>query len=132
MGDRCNIRVAQDGGASVYLYAHWEGHCYARHLQAALRKGKDRWTDEPYLTRIIFNELQGNDRGLTGFGITTYLTDNEHPILVVDVRKQAVSTESDERPHRTPRVPTQWTFAEYIALPPDSLDGLIHQTAVRP
>lgn len=113
MGDRCNIRIKQngpDGAGYVYFYGHWAGHHYAEALQSALAK-RWRWDDEPYLARIIFNELQGDDRGETGFGITTYQTDNEHPVLTVDAEKRTVTVE----PHRG-REGRTWLFAEYLAL----------------
>ena len=82
MGDRGNIEIQQSSGAdSVYLYTHWGGSEVDQVLAGALEKGRSRWSDPSYLTRIIFNELQGDNRDLTGFGIAVRTPDdNEHPI----------------------------------------------------
>jgi hypothetical protein len=94
MGDRGNIYVVQhphrepEGG--IFIYTHWGGHKLPELLQSALKTGKSRWNDEPYLTRVIFDAVSVDNEGITGVGLTTYLTDNEYPILVVDSEKQTV------------------------------------------
>jgi hypothetical protein len=71
MGDRANIVVEQTEG-SVYLYTHWGGSGIRATLAAALDRGRPRWTDPAYLTRIIFSEMiQGDVLGGTGYGIST-------------------------------------------------------------
>lgn len=92
MGDRGNIVVQDDyGPAPVYLYSHWGGTELPDILAAALERGQGRWSDAPYLTRIIFNQMTaGDEMSETGFGISTKLTDNEYPLLVVDTRKGVV------------------------------------------
>lgn len=85
MGDRGNIEIAQpstkpEGGeTSIFLYTHWGGSELCQNLASALEKGRGRWEDPAYMTRIIFNELQGDDRGTTGFGISIEEIDPEHP-----------------------------------------------------
>jgi len=118
MGDRANVYVVQHGnessGKGVYLYTHYDGEDLPKILQKALKRGKDRWDDEPYLTRIIFNEMTcDNEMDLTGFGISTYLTDNEHDILVVDVDKQSVgyAKEGEE-----PKCYKHYSFDKFITL----------------
>src|SRR5512138_3521805 len=98
MGDRGNIVVLQhgapDGGetGAVYLYSHWGGSSLARTVQCALLRGRDRWDDEPYLARILFNEMTaGAELETQSFGLSTYLTDNEHDLVVVDSARQTVS-----------------------------------------
>ena len=87
IGNRGNIKV---GG--VYLYTHWGGSYIKEILRSALIRGKNRWTDEGYLTRIIFCEMIKDDvLGETGFGISTYELDNEHTILEVDCERQEVN-----------------------------------------
>ena len=98
MGDRANIKVLQDedDGAAVYLYTHWDGYKLKEILKDALTRGRNRWDDTPYLTRIIFSEMIKNDvMGETGYGISTHLTDNERPILTVDTNNQTVSIGED-------------------------------------
>ena len=91
MGDRANILLKQEEGGKIYLYTHWDGHKIEQVIKKALIRGKDRWNDEPYLSRIIFSELIKNDiKGLTGYGLTTYLTDGGDNIVEVDIAKRTV------------------------------------------
>jgi hypothetical protein len=82
MGDRGNIEIDQgDGTDSLYLYTHWQGSQICQTLAEGLHASKGRWHDPAYTTRVVFNALQGEDRGITGFGISVgYPPDNEHEI----------------------------------------------------
>ena len=91
MGDRGNIEIVQGVKRmnedevraldSVFLYTHWRGSQVAQILADALKKSGIRGGDPSYLTRIIFNELQGDDRTTTGFGISVgQPDDNEYSI----------------------------------------------------
>jgi hypothetical protein len=102
MGDRANV-VIRDGSykggrelpdvaspEAVFLYGHWAGYDLPERLRKALSENEDRWTDAPYLARILHNAI--------GFdGISTRLTDNEYDLLVLlpDAK-------------RLVRVPEQW------------------------
>ena len=110
MGDRANIAIEQGDGTRVWLYTHWRGSELPATLQAALRRGEDRWCDGPYLARIIFEEMIRGDQGsLTGFGITTSEADNDgYPILVVDPDKAQVTLEPDGK---------EFTFERYCSMP---------------
>jgi hypothetical protein len=95
MGDRANVVIydpAEDANIreAVFLYGHWSGYDLPTVLQTALQRGKPRWRDAAYLARIIFCEMVGELEGETGYGISTRLTDNEYPLLVVDVPRQVV------------------------------------------
>lgn len=85
MGDRGNIHINQplvgheSGEASIYLYTHWSGSIICQVLAKALNENRDAWDNPDYLTRMIFNELQGDDRSNKGFGIATYEIDPNHP-----------------------------------------------------
>ncbi len=60
-------------------------------LKTALKRGKERWTDGSYLTRIIFCEMvKGYETDLTGFGISSEIGDGGTDILV-DVDEQTVN-----------------------------------------
>lgn len=101
-----------DGGESgaIYLYSHWGGGSLARVVQCALVRGRDRWTDEPYLGRILFNEMTaGSEMETQSFGVSTYLTDNEHDLLVVDAEKQTVSLQPPGGP-----VAKSWAFDDFV------------------
>ena len=86
MGCRGNIQIDQDAMCgetppSLFLYTHWNGNQVCEILAGALEKGRSRWNDDGYMTRIIFNQLQGDDRDVTGFGIQVgYAPDNEYEI----------------------------------------------------
>lgn len=95
MGDRGNIVVQEKEGKRVYFYTHWKGSQIGAVVAAALGR-HERWTDAPYLARIIFCELIGGDtEGETGYGISAGIGDNSYPILVVDVEKQVVRFEDE-------------------------------------
>lgn len=91
MGDRGNIFIAgsypqddnEKGVQGVYLYSHWGGSELPKILAMGLNRGRDRWGDEQYLARIIFQTMIGDDTQTTGYGISAVIGDNSYPILVV-------------------------------------------------
>jgi len=96
MGDRANVVVydpTEDNapGEAVFLYTHWDGCELPGILASALHSkyGKARANDGAYLARIIFQAMCPNP-GEMSYGISTRLTDNEYPLLVVDVPRQVV------------------------------------------
>ncbi len=96
MGDRGNIVVSETGepGTHVFLYTHWGGSGIHHDLQTALAR-LERWTDDGYLTRIIFCEMIAHcgAEALTdenGYGISCSYQDNEHCVLRVLVAKQKI------------------------------------------
>jgi hypothetical protein len=142
MGDRGQIAVVQGEGA-VYLYSHWGGSELAEVLRNALAR-KQRWDDEEYLTRIIFDTMTSGDQGAeTGAGIGLQIHgDIEHALLVVDCQRQAVGVVSrrdwDERKAnnyadstaiKEPYKADRWIpFAEYITTTATDPDELLEQT----
>lgn len=104
MGDRGNVcirEVTEDTGMDVYLYTHWRGSDLVDIVRDALAK-RQRWNDAPYLTRIVFNEVQADDRRETGFGISAVMGDNNNPVVVVDVEAQTVAVVKYEGGRRIP------------------------------
>lgn len=90
MGDRANVQVISRS-EKVTLYTHWAGSELPVTLRLALARGKSRWTDFPYLSRIIFSEMiEGNERNLTGFGISQEIGDGADRVAVVNVDAQTV------------------------------------------
>ena len=89
MGDRANIVIRErwpaDLGDSeaVFLYTHWEGTELPETLRRGLSAARGRWDDAPYLARILFQTMVGDNEGQTGFSISTRLTDNEYDLLVL-------------------------------------------------
>lgn len=105
MGDRGNI-VLHDFDVKIYLYTHWGGSNIKEVLKKALIKGQGRWTDPAYLHRVIFQELIGTDKGVTGFGLSTRECDNEHPLLHVNAHVEGGKVWADDLP--------KCTFQEYV------------------
>lgn len=93
MGDRAQVFV-KDGSEGVYLYTHWLGTELPALVAAALdsKQGRARWTDPPYLARIIFGHMLDGDDPMaeTGYGIAATLTDGK--LLTVNVDAQHVTT----------------------------------------
>lgn len=132
MGDRGNVYLRQylgkEEAPGIFLYTHWGGFELPETVRKALVAGRGRWGDDSYLARIVFSQMIGDDwESETGYGLSTYLTDNEWPIIIVDSRKEMVEL------HAKPSSPTvdwqptvatkerEMTFPEYIALTPDAV-----------
>lgn len=138
MGDRANVylpgEVAEGAERGVYLYTHWGGHDLALTVRDALRRcgpksRDDRWRDPPYLARVIFCEMVGDDwKGVTGYGIAPTLDDNDHPVIRVDAARQSVAF----RPVRGHDVASdepamhRWTFTEYAELTDEQVEAAWH------
>lgn len=104
MGDRANIEILE-GDESVYLYTHWHGSEMPEMLRRALNRGEERWSDPPYLARIVFCEMvSGFETELTGFGISaSAMGASKH--IVVNVDMQTVSIDDC----------TPVSFRDYVA-----------------
>lgn len=136
MGDRANVYIrsrAMDPASArpergVFLYTHWGGSNLPIDLQHALRR-KERWQDGPYLTRIIFCEMMRDSSddplgGETGFGISTDICDNEHPILAVYPEEKSVALIAKGQAYAEPQTwkpLVGWSFEAFCKL--DLTDG---------
>lgn len=75
MGSRAQVKVINDEGKGVILYTHWGSHELPQTVARALERGRPRWGNTGYLTRIVFSQMVheiGGSAGLldeTGFGI---------------------------------------------------------------
>ena len=69
----------------VWLYGHWMGPSSIHHARKGLLSGRAEG-DPSYLARIIFSSMTANDDpdSETGYGISTRITDNEYPVIVID------------------------------------------------
>jgi hypothetical protein len=116
MGDRGNI-VVRGHGSEVFLYTHWHGYDVPELARRALAK-RWRWNDPQYLTRIVFDTMtEGQSGEETGFGITSVLCDNGHPLFIVDCDKQQVFLEGDGEAHHAPGPEAKpLTFEKFAAL----------------
>lgn len=96
MGDRSNIVVVDHKGDRVWLYGHWMGEDSINVVRDVLGRHA-RWDDPAYLARMLFNKMtEGDEQGETGYGIATYMCDNEHPVIVLDTRDQTVTLEDSK------------------------------------
>jgi hypothetical protein len=99
MGNRANVIVRADKDDQVYFYAHWSGEGLFDTAREVIKKGQ-RWEDHAYLgailARAIFLRWDPKLEGETGFGISSDLGDNEHPILVLDCENQTVYFEGED------------------------------------
>jgi len=102
MGDRGNIKFIDEG--EIYFYTHDMGSDLKQIVAMALDRGESRWSDGQYLARIIFCELIKRDvLGTTGYGISTYVGDNENPYVIVDTVNQTVTEDNQI-----------WDFASFV------------------
>lgn len=119
MGDRGNIALLDREGNQIWFYTHWNGSGVRQAAQHAIAR-RERWDDPPYFARIVFGELLcGSDpKSATGFGISSSIGDNEHPIVVIDMGNNRVGL-IDEKKLVDGRVPKghklKWSFEEYCA-----------------
>jgi hypothetical protein len=84
MGDRGNVKMVFGEGPAVFLYTHWQGTELPQTVAKALEKGVSRWDDPAYLSRVVFQEMIGNDDDVTGFGIAPYEIDPNHETIEVN------------------------------------------------
>lgn len=115
MGNRAQIIVVRDNTA-IHLYTHWNGHILPARLTIALRNGKARWSDDAYLTRILFCAMLERDElyDETGFGISTQYQDSSPD------RDLIVNMDTG----RVEYLDHKWTFAEWVKLAPTSWNDI--------
>ena len=115
MGNRANVCVKSEWDKPIFFYTHWCGEELPKVIAGSLDRGRERWNDVSYLRRIIFSDMiQGQERDLRGFGISTNILDNEHPILVVDTFSRTVGIAHENTPTRTYK---KVSYEEFIANP---------------
>lgn len=110
MSDQASVVVRAEG-REVWLYDHSCGHSLPHRVQTALAR-RWRWNDPPYLTRIIFDEIEQTRGGEYGYGIWTGGAPGVRAI-VVDIDRQEVrcrETFGDER------LLGSWKFEAFVAL----------------
>ena len=94
MGNRANI-VVKSGEKEIWLYTHSGRDQLPWQLRAALDRGRERWDDPSYLTRIIFCEMiRHSVAGTTGYGISADPCDGS--IITVDCNTQTVEIEGKQ------------------------------------
>lgn len=106
MGDRGNIVIVQDSKYRqdkkthkwvksaakrdrLFFYGHWSGYRIADVVKTVIEQG-ERLNDTAYFGRIVFDTFTNGEKGTTGFGISTSIADNEHPLIVLDPQEGTV------------------------------------------
>jgi hypothetical protein len=135
MGDRGNIVIRDNYPAdvrdkeAVFLYGHWSGTELPEIARAALERAEGRWDDAQYLARIVFEDMIADDLGgLTGYGITTQIADNEYDLIVLRPDRQVLArvTEKEYKANGfaalddAPSIP----FENYVAASERTWDNL--------
>jgi hypothetical protein len=120
MGDRANVYIRQSATAGVFLYTHWGGGDLPEVVRVALDsgQGRARWRDDAYLARIVFCQMVGQDgwNDETGFGISAFICDNEHPIIVLDPAGGRIGFAAEPTEAAPLPEPKKWqTFDAYCA-----------------
>jgi len=123
MGDRANVKITFSSSPHpIYFYTHSHGSDLPEIVGAAIQRRK-RWDNDAYLARIIFSEmLKADGDGVLnseyGFGISSRIGDNEHPVIHVNTKNKTVCYESEDGAPIS-----QWSFADYTGQPfPDEED----------
>lgn len=122
MGERGNICVVQRGykrpPSCIFIYTHWGGEDLPTTLQDALKRDDADWECECYVARVIIDEVIKADRCPGEVGVSTYLTDNDHPILVVNPKKQTVAVSPSRRNEHAVFGPLlhETSFEKFVAM----------------
>jgi hypothetical protein len=96
MSDGASVYVHDGSEPGVYLYTHWGGPELPDMVRTALAR-QQRWNDDAYLARIIFNTMtKGREDEDSGFGISASEDDGLY-VIDVDTAAQQV-TVGDEPP----------------------------------
>lgn len=87
MGDRRHVIFDYGKAGKIYLYSHWNGYDLPERVAKALdtEQARNRWNDEPYLTRILIELLTEKDRGEpTGWGVYPTYQESQytHDIII--------------------------------------------------
>jgi hypothetical protein len=118
MGTRSQVHFVNSG---VYLYQHWDGDLLSSRVQRGLSLN-ERWDDEEYLTRIIFDSMKSEieaylkkeygEKPYTGFGIGTDRHWDIEYLVEIDVEKQTIEVLSGFGDDMTP----DWigTFEQFV------------------
>ena len=90
MGDRTQVHVTHGTSHNIWLYGHWSGYSIINDVRRALAK-KWRWKDAEYLTRIIFDEMVGQDqKSELSYGIGNHQHGDVYRVVEVDCKEQIV------------------------------------------
>lgn len=114
MSTRGQVHFKNSG---VYLYQHMDGYNLPIEIANALLL-KERWDDEEYLTRIVFDTMTDQSNAqTTGYGIGTEEHGDIEYLVVLDVAHQTVEVKYSHN--------ETWTgsFSDFIQLGQKKLES---------
>lgn len=114
MSTRGQVHFKNSG---VYLYQHMDGYNLPIEIANALLL-KERWDDEEYLTRIVFDTMKDQSNAqTTGYGIGTEEHGDIEYLVVLDVDNQTVEVKKSHN--------ETWTgsFSDFIQLGQKKLES---------
>ena len=118
MSTRCQVHFKNSG---VYLYQHHDGYHLPMEVAHALSL-KERWDDEEYLTRIVFDTMKDGSRATTtGYGIGTEEHGDIEYLVVLDVDNQTVEVKT----WLLDKLVSVWagSFSDFISLGQQKLES---------
>lgn len=111
MGDRGVVRIVDTG---VVLYTHW-GATRLPHVLATALGREARWSDPPYLARIIVSELlRGSLDATTGYGIGTAVPADAWRVIDVDCATKTVRFVDGHGFHPDPEAGETYRFPAFV------------------
>lgn len=118
MGDRANVKFKYHDDSVVYFYTHWNGNDLPVLVRDALIRGRERWNDPSYLARVIFCEMvRDNMEGVTGYGISTRIEDNNRLLTEVNTSESVVRFLEEDG-----AIVHEWSFEDYVMLADDDIE----------
>ncbi len=110
MGARAQVKIEMDPHP-VYLYTHYGSGEILRSVQTGMIAGQGRWSDDEYLTRILFDNMRTKyDHPETGYGIGTGIHGDLDCHVVVDCESSTVAFHQ----HQEDDPEVTWTFEDFI------------------
>ena len=104
MGDRANVKWVDNGG-SFHFYTHWTGSDLEVNVANALVRGRSRWDDGIYLSRIVFSEMIKDEvLEQTGYGISTFVGDGGDRIVEINSETKVITDFNDR----------EYTYEEFV------------------
>ncbi len=93
MGSPVTYVLEESPEHRIYIYQHSDGYLAEATLRGAINDSRNRWDDEPYMNRMLIDNIIQDHEGETGYGISCEFQDSMYPVLVVDHRRKGVYIE---------------------------------------
>ena len=104
MSTRSQVKViSTEFTIPIYLYQHYDGYGLFEIVSNAIKRGKSRWNDPEYLTRIIFSEMLMSGsyddhnalNDTIGYGIGTSEHGDIDYLVTVNIDDQTIQVNND-------------------------------------